>query len=629
MARFTALLDKVSLQWRVLLLTTSVVTLVSLIGLSVVIHERIDAWRVQFSEANRSVALALLPLLRNSLVVGDLATVQETLDSIAQQGKLRRIALLKPVDRSVILESVVPSHETAVAPEWFAHLSGSRQLEDETHISLGGVDYGILRLEASDVRLAGQLWQSTLHFFGVGLFCLLGIAALLGVALRTGLAPLQELAVNAKRLGAGRWHEHIPPIPVPEIAQVADAFNHMADSIVRREKDLIHAKEIAEAAGRAKAVFLATMSHEIRTPMNGILGMAELALASDPEGDVRRYLEVVRSSGETLMTVLNDVLDYSKIDAGRLTLDHSAFHPGQAVEETAKLFSARCAEKRIALVVRVEPVVPSRVMGDGLRLRQVLSNLLSNAIKFTDEGGVTLELAVFPKEARSQQRLSFRVVDTGIGIAKEKLVGIFDPFVQADDFNTRRYGGTGLGLAISRRIVQLMGGELIAHSEPGHGSTFHFSIPLELAPKEVQEASAAPVVPAAHGLGRRILVAEDALPNQILIRELLRKEDYQFLLVEDGQAVVDAWQSAETEGNGFDLILMDVQMPVASGLEATQRIRSMEQGTGTHIPIIALTANAFDSDRDQCLAAGMDAFLSKPFNARQLYTLLDRLLRSS
>ncbi|MDD5296507.1 MAG: ATP-binding protein [Rhodocyclaceae bacterium] len=621
MSRFVARLERVSLQWRILGLATVVVAFVSLIGLGMVIHDRLEAGHRQFQESTRDVALALQPVMRNSLVVGDLATVQETLDAIAYQGHLQRISLLKSSDRSIILEVSSMRRQEVDAPAWFVFLVGSRPMTNETRIVVGGVDYGTLHLEASNLALRMELWRSAETFVMIGAVCLLGIAFLLGLALRRGLAPLEVLSRGALRLGSGDRQDRIPLIPVPEIAQVADAFNQMADRISQREADLMRAKEAAEAGGRAKATFLAAMSHEIRTPMNGIIGMTELALDSHPGEEVRRYLEVVRSSGESLMTVLNDILDYSKIDAGRMGLESVPLDPRQVVAEVGELFSSRCLEKRVGLIIRVEPEVPGRVLGDPVRLRQVLSNLVSNAVKFTTQGSVTVEVAIIPR-AGEKLRLSFRVADTGIGIAPEKLSGIFDPFIQAEDFTTRRYGGTGLGLAISRRIVQLMGGELLVHSEPGSGSTFHFALPM-VAVTESGEAQG-PVVQAkaeARGKGRRILVAEDALPNQILIRELLRKQGYDCALVEDGFAALDAWATG-----GFELVLMDVQMPGLSGLDATRRIRNKEHGTGQHIPIVALTANAFESDRQDCLEAGMDAFLSKPFKADQLFTLVERLL---
>lgn len=619
-------LARFSLQWRILVLATAVVATVSLLGLMVVIRDRTDAWRQQFQDDTRSVALALLPLLRNSLVVGDLATVQETLDSIAHEGQFRQIALLKPSDRSVVLEARGAGPNES--PAWLKFLTGGKPVEIESRIAVGGVDYGILRLEAADSRFADELKESILSFIGVGLLCLLGIVLLLRLVLKKGLAPLDLLVSHASRLGEGHWGDRIPPVSVPEIAQVAEAFNQMADRVHHREEELVRAKESAEAAAMAKATFLAAMSHEIRTPMNGILGMTELALAEQPTEQVASYLEVVRSSGEMLMTVLNDILDYSKIDAGRMILERHPFDLIKAIKDTAHLFSAKCREKALELNLVVAPDVPARVIGDSTRLRQVLSNLLSNAVKFTSQGQVAVHVSLAPHET-GRNELSFRIEDTGIGIAPEKLEGIFEPFVQAEDFTTRRYGGTGLGLAICRRIVRLMGGELTVRSAVGHGSVFVFSIPLEVAPAEVErEASVPAAASLAAGGNRRILVAEDARVNQLLIREILLKRGYEPVMTEDGQAAVDAWRRSLADGKPYLAILMDVQMPLLSGLDATRRIREEEAVSGEHTTIVALTANAFESDRLECLEAGMDAFLSKPFNAVQLFKLLDDIARA-
>jgi len=382
-----------------------------------------------------------------------------------------------------------------------------------------------------------------------------------------------------------------------------------------------HARELeiariaAEAASTAKSQFLANMSHEIRTPMHGILGMARMALNAETPEESHEYVTTLRNSAEGLLNVLSDILDFSKVEAGKLNLENIPFSLRQSIDEVHKIVFPEALARNLLLECNVDFEIPDLLAGDPTRLRQVLLNLMGNAIKFTESGSVRLSVALDLSTANGRANLVFRVSDTGIGISEDQQKLIFEAFAQADGSVTRRFGGTGLGLAICSQLVRLMGGNLTVESQPNMGSTFQFTCSFGLA--QLPAEALCPATPAVE-TPMRILLVEDNLVNQVLAAKLLRKRGHEVKVAGNGMIAIQVWKTEE-----FDLILMDEQMPEMGGVEALHCIRTSEIAMGRkRTPVIALTASAMVGDRERLLGLGMDDYLAKPFNPNQLFEVI-------
>jgi signal transduction histidine kinase len=497
--------------------------------------------------------------------------------------------------------------------------------------------------------LAYDLRQDT---FDVGKGLLLFIIVLLVAAaiarftIRLLARPLSQLQAGITSARNGK----LEPIQVSktgdEVEFLGESFNGMIAALAvskmalleqqgllekrikERTDQMEEAMRTAQAASHAKSEFLANMSHELRTPMNGVIGMLDIALDRDLNPELAEQLQTAQRCAYSLLSLLNDILDLSKIEAGKMTLEKLPFDLRVLVADCIKAHEPKAAENSVSLSAEVSPEVPRQIAGDPLRVRQIIANLVSNAVKFTEHGSVVVRVGgefTQPVKQPSQFTLRITVQDSGTGIPADKLLSVFDKFTQADGSVSRRFGGTGLGLAITRSLVELHGGEIQVQSELGRGSTFTVTLKCEAdtavgtAPRaHVQEQVSS--VPGASGSPARILVVEDNQVNQKVVTAVLRKRGFSIELANDGQEALTKLDKSAA----FDLILMDVQMPVLDGLEATRLIRKESRWNG--LPIIAMTAHAMNGDKERCLEAGMNGYISKPVHPSLLLSTVDEFL---
>jgi len=537
------------------------------------------------------------------------------------------ISALAKADR-VIGAQLLDSRGRKVAA--YARAGGTDALETEilrTPVRAGGAQVGELVMTAETPRLTALLPQfvaltGALFFGGVGVALFLAR----GLASRV-IAPVQKLSEAMHEVaGSGSF----APVEVAAddalFRSLTDSFNHLLAKLDEREqslqrtlRELVEARDAANAANVLKSQFLANMSHEIRTPLNGVLAMAEVMSMGDLTQVQRERLDVIRQSGGLLLAVLNDVLDLSKIEAGKLTLLVDDFDLEAAVAPTRESFAVIAERKGLSFKVEVAEEARGAWRGDADRIRQVVGNLLSNAVKFTLQGEVSATFDVAPDSG--DLRLTIR--DTGVGIAAEKQAALFEKFTQADNSATRRFGGTGLGLAICRELTQMMGGVISVESREGQGSVFTVELPLERG--EMAAPSTVVVQAAAEDADEgalRLLAAEDNPTNQQVLAAVMGSLGIEIDIVADGKLAFEAWRDG-----AYDLILMDIQMPVMDGIDSARAIRAAEAEHGRpRTPIVALTANALSHQVEEYLAAGMDGHVAKPIEISKLYDAISRAL---
>ncbi len=481
-----------------------------------------------------------------------------------------------------------------------------------------GVQLGEVRLLYSLAPATESATRSALEALLITLGMTIGMLVLvLTIFRRQVRRPLDDLAGRTQALAAGDFRQDFEERRDDEIGMLQRAFANMSGELASTLEGLEEARDEAESADRAKSQFLANMSHEIRTPLNALLGLTELLLDTDPTDEQREMLTTMHDSGDALLAILNEILDYSKLENGHFDIDTEPFGPGDLLLSVTDLFGAAASQKNLELTTELAPDVAPMVRGDKARIRQVLLNLVGNAVKFTSAGSVSVRVSTLDAD-----RLQFTVTDTGIGIDEARASRLFEPFRQGDATTTRRFGGTGLGLAISNRLVEAMGGSMRASGTPGVGSTFSFELPLPATEIDVAASLEAALVSDDHNrvLGDahplRILLAEDNAVNQMVATRMCERLGYSIETADDGlQAVAKATDAP------YDLILMDISMPGLDGVQATEQIRAalpVEECPR----IVAFTAHALAGDRELYLNSGMDGYLTKPIRMEDLMTVL-------
>jgi signal transduction histidine kinase/CheY-like chemotaxis protein len=597
-------------------------------------------FRLHTNSEVSAIAAVVADQVAPAITLEDRSAASEILHSLAADGLVESAVLYDSQDHCFAWYYRGETRGCAARPCDGSSHHGNTLLLSRP-VKMAGDRLGTLVLAA---RVPGMLEVLRQYLGSAGLIFLLSlaVAAIVAIMLQTRVSrPVLAIAGIAQRIAeTHRFGDRVAVASRDELGVLADSFNCMLEEIEKRDEvlvkhrrqleeeveernrvnaELLAAKEKAEDAALLKTQFLANMSHEIRTPMNGVIGMISLVLGRSSDAEDREQLSVAQTAARSLVKLLDEILDLSKMEAGKMTLETIDFDLPAMVEDALRIFQIPIRDKNLTLHFGCPGGCQRWVRGDPVRLRQVLINLVGNAVKFTAQGGVNVEIRPFPGG-----RARFSVEDTGIGIVAGKRDAIFDAFTQADGSHTRKFGGSGLGLTITRRLVELMGGQLQVESEPGRGSCFFFDLPLPAVAEP--DCSAAPVAsePPTALPPLRVLVAEDNAINQKVIDSMLRRQGWTVIIAANGRLACEAF-----ERERFDLILMDVQMPEMDGLEATRWIRQQEREHNAGNPpsaVVALTAHASQAQRDQCLAAGMDGVVTKPVSLPVLLNCIAEVL---
>ncbi|WP_121372492.1 ATP-binding protein [Pseudomonas aeruginosa] len=601
-------------------------------------YSRLQDLRQELTHTGQLIADQLAPAAEYGVIAGNTPVLQKLLQATLDTPHVRFIEVRDRNDNILVYVEQLPGALQNAAPIDIFHSTIQRQrialasdpLLDGASEGDGqsGEDYlGRVVVGMSNDAFSQRQQEILLKAALLAAFALI-LTFLVARRLAQRLsAPISTMGQAVEAIQSGDYKTSLPILDDGEIGDLARHINNLASGLDRASQEqeqaisqLISAREEAEQANRAKSDFLAMMSHELRTPMNGVLGMLQLLETTEQTREQAEYTALATESTEHLLKVINDILDFSRIERGALELECIPFNLLELVQGSALVFQHSAQQRGLALELQIQAGLENiEVCGDPTRIRQILVNLLGNALKFTEEGAIHLSLE-WQALDHDVLWLTCAVHDSGIGISPERLEHMFDAFQQADSSISRRYGGTGLGLAIARTLAERMGGTLQAESKEGSGSTFTLEIPLpfQQSPAHRQQAAgeAAPVA-----AGQEILLVEDNPVNQTVIEAMLRSLGYRVTLVADG---IQAVRSAERQR--YDAILMDCRLPVLDGYSATREIRAQENGR--QVPIIALTANALQGDRENCLQAGMNDYLAKPFKRAELQRILQRWIGS-